>query len=139
MILGLSVGVAALVTGYSMWRVYDIFFSDKEEEEVPSITYLHNSEIFQDPQMGIDYRIEDTQGVDADKTLEAINEWIQEDEPNLITGDYDIKVSTLSNIALVEISGDASSLLLDSYNDVEIPYVDGENNLEWVKVDMDFT
>lgn len=138
MLTGLFVGFAAIATAYSMWRVYDIFFRNDEEEEVQSVSYYHDSEILEEPQAGIKFQIEDPEGVDADDTLEVVNEWIQNDDPNIISGEYQIKVSTLSDIGIVEISGDASPLILDSYENVEFPYVDGDSNLEWVKVDLDF-
>ncbi|MEK9696221.1 MAG: hypothetical protein VW270_10675 [Candidatus Poseidoniales archaeon] len=137
MITGLFVGFAAIATAYSMWRVYDIFFRP-DEEETPSVSYYHDSEILEEPQVGIKFQIEDPQGVDADDTLEVVNEWIQNDDPNIISGEYQIKVSTLSDVGIVEISGDASPLILDSYENVEFPYVDGDSNLEWIKVDLDF-
>ena len=139
MLAGLIVIGAAFATTFTAWRLYDIYFNEKpEEEKVPSISYHTDSEIFQEPQVGIKYQIEDPEGVDADDTLEAVNDWIQNDDPNIISGDYHILVSTLSDIGVVEISGDASPLLLDNYEDVEVPYVDGEGNLEWAKVDLDF-
>lgn len=138
MLTGLFVGFAAIATAYSMWRVYDIFFRNDEEEEVQSVSYYHDSEILEEPQAGIKFQIEDPEGVDADDTLEVVNEWIQNDDPNIISGEYQIKVSTLSDVGIVEISGDASPLILDSYENVEFPYVDGDSNLEWVKVDLDF-
>ena len=137
MFTGLFVGFAAIATAYSMWRVYDIFFR-LDEEETPSVSYYHDSEILEEPQVGIKFQIEDPEGVDADDTLEVVNEWIQNDDPNIISGEYQIKVSTLSDVGIVEISGDASPLILDSYENVEFPYVDGDSNLEWVKVDLDF-
>jgi hypothetical protein len=138
MLAGLIVIGAAFATTFTVWRLYDIYFNEKPEEEAPSISYHHDSEILQDPQVGIKYLVEDPEGVDADDTLEAVNDWIQNDDPNIISGDYQILVSTLSDIGVVEISGDASPLLLDNYEDVEVPYVDGEGNLEWAKVDLDF-
>jgi hypothetical protein len=137
MLTGLFVGFAAIATAYSMWRVYDIFFRP-DEEATPSVSYYHDSEILEEPQVGIKFQIEDPQGVDADDTLEVVNEWIQNDDPNIISGEYQIKVSTLSDVGIVEISGDASPLILDSYENVEFPYVDGDSNLEWIKVDLDF-
>jgi len=139
MLFGLITGFGIIATVYSMWKVYDVFFTPDDEDETLSISYVHDADFFEDPQMGLKFLIEDPEGVDAHETLEAVNEWIRADDPNIITGDYRIKVNTFDEFGLVQISGDASPLILDNYEDVELPYVDGDNNLEWVKVDLDFS
>jgi hypothetical protein len=101
-------------------------------------SYHSDADWFETPQVGIKYLIEDEDGVDAQDTVEAVAEWIREDEPNIISGKWQAQVDTLADTGLVQISGDASALLLDSYDDVELPYVDGDGDLKFVTVDLDF-
>lgn len=140
--LGLgAVGITltAIVGG---WIVYNEFFAgDKEdaaESEVPLMTYFHDNEVLTEPQAGIKYIVEDDEGIDAQLTLNAVMNWVEEDDPNIFTGDWNVKVSTWNDAALVEIRGDASTLLKDRYDDVELPFFDGEGMIDFVTVDLEF-
>ena len=140
--LGLgAVGVTltAIVGG---WIAYNEFFAgDKEdtaESEVPLMTYFHDNEVLIEPQAGIKYIVEDDEGIDAQLTLNAVMDWVEADDPNIFTGDWNVKVSTWNDAALVEIRGDASTLLKDRYDDVELPFFDGEGMIDFVTVDLEF-
>ena len=140
--LGLgAVGITltAIVGG---WIAYNEFFAgDKEdtaESEVPLMTYFHDNEVLIEPQAGIKYIVEDDEGIDAQLTLNAVMNWVEEDDPNIFTGDWNVKVSTWNDAALVEIRGDASTLLKDRYDDVELPFFDGEGMIDFVTVDLEF-
>lgn len=140
--LGLgAVGVTltAIVGG---WIAYNEFFAgdedDAAESEVPLMTYFHDNEVLIEPQAGIKYIVEDDEGIDAQLTLNAVMNWVEEDDPNIFTGDWNVKVSTWNDAALVEIRGDASTLLKDRYDDVELPFFDGEGMIDFVTVDLEF-
>jgi hypothetical protein len=102
------------------------------------MTYFHDNEVLTEPQAGIKYIVEDDEGIDAQLTLNAVMNWVEEDDPNIFTGDWNVKVSTWNDAALVEIRGDASTLLKDRYDDVELPFFDGEGMIDFVTVDLEF-
>ena len=140
--LGLgAVGITltAIVGG---WIAYNEFFAgdedDAAESEVPLMTYYADAEWIQEPQAGIKYVVEDDEGIDAQLTLNAVMDWVEADDPNIFTGDWNVKVSTWNDAALVEIRGDASTLLKDRYDDVELPFFDGEGMIDFVTVDLEF-
>lgn len=125
------------------WVLYDQFFrndtKDTTESEVPTFAYYHESEILQEPQAGVSYLVEDDAGIDADQTLNAVMQWVQADEPNIWTGDWRVNVNTYNDAGLVQIKGDASTMLKDRYDDVQVPYFTGDGFLETVEIDLDFT
>jgi hypothetical protein len=140
MIFFAAVAAASALTLWAVVEAYNWAFNRNEEElTAESVTSYHSdADWFETPQVGIKYLIEDEDGVDAQDTVEAVAEWIREDEPNIISGKWQAQVDTLADTGLVQISGDASALILDSYADVELPYVDGDGDLKWVTVDLDF-
>ena len=125
------------------WILYDQFFrndtKDTTESEVPVFAYHHESEILQEPQAGVKYLVEDDAGIDADLTLTAVMDWVKADDPNIWTGDWKVTVNTYNDAGLVQIHGDASTMLKDKYDDVQVPYFTGDGFLETVSVDLDFT
>jgi len=125
------------------WVLYDQFFrndtKDTTESEVPSFAYFHDSEILSEPQAGVSYLVEDDAGIDADLTLTAVMDWVKADDPNIWTGDWKVTVNTYNDAGLVQIHGDASTMLKDKYDDVQVPYFTGDGFLETVSVDLDFT
>ena len=125
------------------WVLYDQFFrndtKDTTESEVPVFAYHHESEILQEPQAGVKYLVEDDAGIDADLTLTAVMDWVQADDPNIWTGDWKVTVNTYNDAGLVQIHGDASTMIKDKYDDVQVPYFTGDGFLETVSVDLDFT
>ena len=125
------------------WVLYDQFFrndtKDTTESEVSSFAYYHESEILQEPQAGVKYLVEDDAGIDADLTLTAVMDWVKADDPNIWTGDWKVTVNTYNDAGLVQIHGDASTMLKDKYDDVQVPYFTGDGFLETVSVDLDFT
>ena len=140
--LGLGAVGVTLTAIIGGWIAYNEFFAgDKEdtaESEVPLMTYFHDNEVLIEPQAGIKYIVEDDEGIDAQLTLNAVMNWVEEDDPNIFTGDWNVKVSTWNDAALVEIRGDASTLLKDRYDDVELPFFDGEGMIDFVTVDLEF-
>jgi len=142
MLLFGAIAVAGLLTVWAVVEVWDWAFNREDEvvnsEPESQMTYYHDNEVLETPQVGIKYLIEDEDGVDADETVEAVAEWIRNDEPNIISGDWQAQVNTLADTGVIQIKGDASPLLLDSYEDVELPYVDNNGDLNWVNVDLDF-
>ena len=125
------------------WVLYDQFFrndtKDTTESEVPVFAYHHESEILQEPQAAVKYLVEDDAGIDADLTLTAVMDWVQADDPNIWTGDWKVSVNTYNDAGLVQIHGDASTMIKDKYDDVQVPYFTGDGFLETVSVDLDFT
>ena len=140
--LGLGAVGVTLTAIIGGWIVYNEFFAgDKEdtaESEVPLMTYFHDNEVLTEPQAGIKYIVEDDEGIDAQLALNAVMDWVEADDPNIFTGDWNVKVSTWNDAALVEIRGDASTLLKDRYDDVELPFFDGEGMVDFVTVDLEF-
>lgn len=112
---------------------------DTTESEVPSFAYFHDSEILSEPQAGVSYLVEDDAGIDADLTLTAVMDWVKADDPNIWTGDWKVTVNTYNDAGLVQIKGDASTMLKETYDDVQVPYFTGDGFLETVSVDLDFT
>jgi hypothetical protein len=125
------------------WVLYDQFFrndtKDATESEVPVFAYHHESEILQEPQAGVKYLVEDDAGIDADLTLTAVMDWVKADDPNIWTGDWKVTVNTYNDAGLVQIHGDASTMLKETYDNVQVPYFTGDGFLETVSVDLDFT
>ena len=125
------------------WILYDQFWGnddkDTTESEVPSFAYFHDSEILSEPQAGVSYLVEDDAGIDADLTLTAVMDWVKADDPNIWTGDWKVTVNTYNDAGLVQIKGDASTMLKETYDDVQVPYFTGDGFLETVSVDLDFT
>jgi len=125
------------------WVLYDQFWgSEKEdttESETPTVAYYAEAEWFSEPQAGIKYLVEDDNGIDADQTLNAVMQWVEADEPNIWTGDWEVKVWTWNDAGVVSINGDASTLIEDRYDDVEVPYFTGDGFIEHATVDLDFT
>jgi len=142
MLLFGAIAVAGLLTIWATVEVWDWAFNREDEvvnsEPESQMTYYHDNEVLETPQVGIKYLIEDEDGIDADETVEAVAEWIRNDDPNIISGDWQAQVNTLADTGVIQIKGDASPLLLESYEDVEIPYVDNNGDLNWVNVDLDF-
>ena len=140
--LGLGAVGVTLTAIIGGWIAYNEFFAgDKEdtaESEVPLMAYFHDNEVLTEPQAGIKYIVEDDEGIDAQLTLNAVMDWVEADDPNIFTGDWNVKVSTWNDAALVEIRGDASTLLKDRYDDVELPFFDGEGMIDFVTVDLEF-
>jgi len=125
------------------WVLYDQFWGnddkDTTESEVPSFAYFHDSEILSEPQAGVSYLVEDDAGIDADLTLTAVMDWVKADDPNIWTGDWKVTVNTYNDAGLVQIKGDASTMLKETYDDVQVPYFTGDGFLETVTIDLDFT
>ncbi len=142
MLLFGAIAVAGLLTIWAVVEVWDWAFNREDEvvnsEPESQMTYYHDNEVLETPQVGIKYLIEDEDGIDADETVEAVAEWIRNDDPNIISGDWQAQVNTLADTGVIQIKGDASPLLLESYEDVELPYVDNNGDLNWVNVDLDF-
>jgi hypothetical protein len=142
MLLFGAIAVAGLLTIWATVEVWDWAFNREDEvvnsEPESQMTYYHDNEVLETPQVGIKYLIEDEDGIDADETVEAVAEWIRNDDPNIISGDWQAQVNTLADTGVIQIKGDASPLLLESYEDVELPYVDNNGDLNWVNVDLDF-
>jgi len=124
------------------WVLYDQFWGnddkDTTESEVPSFAYFHDSEILSEPQAGVSYLVEDDAGIDADLTLTAVMDWVKADDPNIWTGDWKVTVNTYNDAGLVQIKGDASTMLKETYDDVQVPYFTGDGFLETVTIDLDF-
>lgn len=124
------------------WILYDQFQNKEEvddnEGENLSTAYYTDAEWFTEPQAGIKYLVEDDEGIDAQLTLEAVMDWVQADEPNIWTGDWEVTVWTWNDAGVVGINGDASTLIEDRYDDVEIPYFTGDGFVEHATVDLEF-
>ena len=78
------------------------------------------------------------EGIDAQMTLDAVMDWVEADEPNIWTGDFNVTVYTWNDAGLVHIHGDASTLIKDRYDDVEVPYFTGEGFAETAEIDLQF-
>jgi len=124
------------------WILYDQFSNreevDDDEGENLSTAYYADAEWFTEPQAGIKYLVEDDEGIDAQLTLEAVMDWVQADEPNIWTGDWNVTVWTWNDTGVIGINGDASTLIEDRYDDVEIPYFTGDGFVEHAIVDLEF-
>ena len=124
------------------WILYDQFQNreevDDNEGENLATAYYADSEWFTEPQAGIKYLVEDDEGIDAQLTLEAVMDWVEADEPNIWTGDWNVTVWTWNDAGVIGINGDASTLIKDRYDDVEIPYFTGDGFVEHATVDLEF-
>jgi len=124
------------------WILYDQFQNKEEvddnEGENLSTAYYADAEWFTEPQAGIKYLVEDDEGIDAQLTLEAVMDWVEADEPNIWTGDWNVTVWTWNDAGVIGINGDASTLIKDRYDDVEIPYFTGDGFVEHATVDLEF-
>jgi hypothetical protein len=140
--LGLGAVGLTLTAFVGGWIIYNEFIAgekvDDTESEVPTLSYYHESEILTEPQAGVKYLVEDDEGIDAQMTLNAVMDWVEADEPNIWTGDYNVTVYTWNDAGLVHIHGDASTLIKDRYDDVEVPYFTGEGMLETAEIDLQF-
>ena len=85
-----AVAAASALTLWAAVEAYNWAFNrDEEEYTAESVTSYHSdAEWFETPQVGIKYLIEDEDGVDAQDTVEAVAEWIREDEPNITSGKW---------------------------------------------------
>ena len=124
------------------WVLYDQFQNreevDDNECENLATAYYADSEWFTEPQAGIKYLVEDDEGIDAQLTLEAVMDWVEADEPNIWTGDWNVTVWTWNDAGVIGINGDASTLIKDRYDDVEIPYFTGDGFVETATIDLEF-
>lgn len=140
--LGLGAVGFTLTAIIGGWVIYDQFFKDVEEDttesEVPTIAYYSDAEWFSEPQATVKYLVEDDEGIDADLTLTSVMDWVKADEPNIWTGDWKVKVSTWNDAGVVQITGDASTLIEERYDDVVVPYFTGDGFLEQATIDLDF-
>lgn len=140
--LGLGAVGFTLTAIIGGWVIYDQFFKDVEEDttesEIPSIAYYSEAEWLEEPQATVKYLVEDDEGIDADLTLTSVMDWVKADEPNIWTGDWKVKVSTWNDAGVVQITGDASTLIEERYDDVVVPYFTGDGFLEQATIDLDF-
>jgi len=140
--LGLGAVGFTLTAIIGGWVIYDQFFKDVEEDttesEVPTIAYYSEAEWLEEPQATVKYLVEDDEGIDADLTLTSVMDWVKADEPNIWTGDWKVKVSTWNDAGVVQITGDASTLIEERYDDVVVPYFTGDGFLEQATIDLDF-
>ena len=87
------------------WILYDQFQNKEEvddnEGENLSTAYYADAEWFTEPQAGIKYLVEDDEGIDAQLTLEAVMDWVQADEPNIWTGDWEVTVWTWNDAGVL--------------------------------------
>ena len=111
---------------------------DDQEDTVPSFSYYHDNDVLEHPQAGIKYLVGDDQGIDEQETLEAVMDWVQDDTPNIFTGDWRVRVTSYNDSSLVQIDGDASTLTKEQYENVQLPYVDNDGNEYLATVDLDF-
>ena len=134
-----SLTATALLGGY---LVYEYFWSDGSkddiDDEVPVLSYYSDAEWLEEPQADVKYLIDDDTGIDANLTLNAVMDWVETDDPNIWTGDWNVKVYTWNDSGLVHISGDASTIIKDRYENVELPYFTGEGFTETATVDLEF-
>ena len=109
-----SLTATAFLGGY---LVYQYFWSedskDDIEDEVPVLSYYSDAEWLQEPQADVKYLVDDDSGIDANLTLNAVIDWVEADDPNIWTGDWDVTVYTWNDSAVVHINGDASSIIKD--------------------------
>ena len=118
----LLLGVGAVMVTATLiiggYVLYQELWADESknttESEVPTIAYYSDAEWLQQPQATIKYLVEDDEGIDADLTLGAVMQWVRDDEPNIYTGDWNVKVNTWNDLGLVQINGDASTLRIGS-------------------------
>jgi hypothetical protein len=140
--LGLGAVGLTLTAFIGGWIIYNEFIAvekvDDTESEVPTLSYYHESEILTEPQAGVKYLVEDDEGIDAQMTLDAVMDWVEADEPNIWTGDFNVTVYTWNDAGLVHIHGDASTLIKDRYDDVEVPYFSGVGFIETAEIDLQF-
>ena len=140
--LGLGAVGLTLTAIVGGWVIYDQLFNNTEEDttesEVPTIAYYSDAEWFSEPQATVKYLVEDDEGIDAQLTLNAVMDWVEADEPNIWTGDWNVRVSTWNDAGVVQINGDASTLIKNTYDDVEVPYFTGNGFLETAIIDLEF-
>jgi hypothetical protein len=140
--LGLGAVGLTLTAIIGGWVLYQEVFAgervDTTESETPAISYYSDAEWFEEPQAGIRYLVEDDEGIDTQLTLNVVMDWVKADEPNIWTGDWEVKVWTWNDAGVVSINGDASTLIKDRYDDVEVPYFTGDGFYETTTIDLDF-
>ena len=135
-----AIGFAATlaVGGWVAWDWIRNRDQDDQEDTVPSLSYYHDNDVLEHPQAGIKYLVGDDQGIDEQETLEAVMDWVQDDIPNIFTGDWRVRVTSYNDSGLVQIDGDASTLIKERYENVQLPYVDNDGNEYLATIDLDF-
>ena len=140
--LGLGAVGITLTAIIGGWVLYQEVFAgekvDTTESETPVVAHYSDEEWFSEPQAGIKYLVEDEEGIDAQLTLNAVMDWVEADDPNIWTGDWEVNVWTWNDAGVIGINGDASTLIKDKYDDVQIPYFTGEGFMETATVDLEF-
>ena len=138
-IAAVSITASVILGGYLL---YEYFWGDDSkddiEDEVPVLSYYSDAEWLEEPQADVKYLIDDDTGIDAQLTLNAVMDWVEADDPNIWTGDWNVKVYTWNDSGLVHIRGDASTIIKDRYENVELPYFTGDGFAETAIVDLDF-
>ena len=138
-IAAVSITASVVLGGYLL---YEYFWGDNSkddiEDEVPVLSYYSDAEWLEEPQADVKYLIDDDTGIDAQLTLNAVMDWVEADDPNIWTGDWNVKVYTWNDSGLVHIRGDASTIIKDRYENVELPYFTGDGFAETATVDLDF-
>lgn len=138
-IAAVSITASVILGGYLL---YEYFWGDDSkddiEDEVPVLSYYSDAEWLEEPQADVKYLIDDDTGIDAQLTLNAVMDWVEADDPNIWTGDWNVKVYTWNDSGLVHIRGDASTIIKDRYENVELPYFTGDGFAETATVDLDF-
>ena len=138
-IAAVSITASVILGGYLL---YEYFWGDDSkddiEDEVPVLSYYSDAEWLEEPQADVKYLIDDDTGIDAQLTLNAVMDWVEADDPNIWTGDWNVTVYTWNDSAVVHINGDASSIIKDNYENVELPYFTGDGFYETATVDLDF-
>ena len=138
-IAAVSITASVILGGYLL---YEYFWGDDSkdniEDEVPVLSYYSDAEWLEEPQADVKYLIDDDTGIDAQLTLDAVMDWVEADDPNIWTGDWNVKVYTWNDSGLVHIRGDASTIIKDRYENVELPYFTGDGFAETATVDLDF-
>ena len=141
--LGLGAVGLTLTAFVGGWIIYNEFIAGEKvaedtEEENLSTSYYADAEWFSEPQAGIKYLVEDDEGIDAQATLDAVMDWVEADDPNIWTGDWNVTVWTWNDAGVVSINGDASTLIEDNYDNVEIPYFNNEGYVNHAILDLEF-
>tara|TARA_B100000963_G_C22137026_1_gene455837 strand:+ start:68 stop:502 length:435 start_codon:yes stop_codon:yes gene_type:complete len=141
--LGLGAVGITLTAIIGGWVLYQEVFAgekvDTTESETPTVAYYSEAEWLEEPQATVKYLVEDDKGIDTQLTLNAVMDWVKADDPNIWTGDWEVKVWSWNDAGVVSINGDASTLIEDKYDDVEVPYFTGEGFIEHTTIDLDFT
>ena len=138
-IAAVSITASVILGGYLLYEnLWGDDSKDDIEDEVPVLSYYSDAEWLEEPQADVKYLIDDDTGIDAQLTLNAVMDWVEADDPNIWTGDWNVKVYTWNDSGLVHIRGDASTIIKDRYENVEVPYFTGDGFMETATVDLDF-